>query len=115
MAELTVTIPYPILTAGQSFKVRYRALPAGGFSAPSSRTNAAFTITGLTAGTQYEFEIIVVNADASECPPTFWYGTPQDEYSCDVFTVTQSGDGVSAPYVLNITYTGSPPTPVDSR
>lgn len=104
MASIDVQINDPQLVGSQQFKVRYRELPSGIFSAYQIETNAPFTVTGLNAGSQYLFEIIVVLEGGEECPPTFWTGTAR-EFLCPTFTINQIGDGVTAPYQIEISYT----------
>lgn len=102
MANITLTIPLPILTGSQYFKTRYRLLPAGAWSSNVNRTNAHFTITGLTAGS-YQLEAILVNSDNSECPATYIPFTVVEDFDCIDFdtTLVQSG----SLYRLDITYT----------
>lgn len=110
MANVDITIPTPILMPGEYFKVRYRPYPAGSYTTAPNQTNAPFTITGLTANQQYEFEITLVKADASECTPVYIYRTPR-EFECIDFTVIQEGNGADIPYRLKITYTDPAPDP----
>lgn len=102
MADLTINIPQPILTTGQYFKVRYRALPSGAWSGYTNRTNAPFTITGLSAG-DYEFKFILVNADATECPATYRTYTIEEDYTCISFNSEMKE--VNGLYHIEITYT----------
>lgn len=105
MASRQVTIPYPILKAGEKFKVRYRELPGGSFSAYQDETNAPFTLTGLTEGAQYEVEIIFVLADATECQAVYIYFSVPEPYECvEDFAaeIVQDSNGL---YWLEITYT----------
>ncbi len=102
MANITLTIPLPLLTAGQHFKTRYRSLPSGTWSSYTNRTNAAFTLTGLSTG-NYELEVILVNADETECPATYKQFTVVADFSCIDFTVTLAQSG--SVYNLNIAYT----------
>ena len=87
MPNVTITIGTPVLAAGEHFKIRYRLLPNGSFSAPQNKTNAPFTLTGLTAGS-YELEVIVVKADCSECPPAYQIFEVVTLFTCIDFTVT---------------------------
>lgn len=87
MPDLNVTIPLPILGVGEKFKVRQRLLPSGAFSAYVDRTNAQFTLTGLSVGT-YEFEVIVVTASAIECDPAYFYKEILPEFTCWDFTAS---------------------------
>jgi hypothetical protein len=102
MADITLTIPLPVLIAGQHFKTRYRELPSGSWSGYTNRTNAPFTITGLTAG-NYQLEVILVKADETECPAVYKTFIVTDDYDCIDFTaeIVQNG----SLYNLVISYT----------
>lgn len=106
MASISVTISDPVLGVGESFRERHRLLPAGAWSGYTSRTNATFSITGLTEG-RYELEISFVQADGTICPAVSRYydvvEPPEEEpYECPDFTVTQ----VLNPNRIKIEYTG---------
>lgn len=105
MADITIQINDPTLTAGQTFRVRYRAVP-GAFGTPQTETNAPFTLTGLTAGA-YELEVVLVNADETECPATYRTFTVLEEAECIDFTVELIQDGslfyISISYVIPVT------------
>lgn len=105
MADLTITIPKPVLSGSAYFKVRYRQLPSGGWSAYSNRSNLAFTITGLAEG-EYEFEFIVVQDDGTECSSTYRTYTIVDEYECIDFSAVLVQIG--ALFYLDISYTLPP-------
>ena len=105
MADLTITIPAPVLTAGQTFKERHRLLPSGSWSGYNNRTNAPFTITGLSIG-DYEFEFILVNADATQCPPVYRTYTLVADYECISFASEMKN--VNGLYHIEITYTLPP-------
>lgn len=100
MPNLTVTISTPVLTAGQSFKERHRLLPGGAWSGYTTRSNAAFTLTGLSQG-NYEFEFILVLANGTECPARY-FTQEVKEFECPTFTITQERTPV---YRLKIEYT----------
>lgn len=102
MADLTITIPAPTLTAGQYFKERHRQLPSGAWGGYTNRTNAPFTITGLSAG-DYEFEFILVNADETQCPPVYRTYTLITDYECISFASEMKK--VNGLYHIEITYT----------
>lgn len=85
MADVTITIPLPKLIAGEYFKERHRLLPSSVWSGYTNRGNAAFTITGLSAG-DYEFEFILVKADATECPAVYRKYTLYGDYECISFS-----------------------------
>jgi len=65
--EVTIQINDPVLIAGEHFNVSYRELPSGTPIDISPKTNAPFTITGLTEG-DYELTVIYVNEDGNLCP-----------------------------------------------
>jgi|GEM_PF-2571413 hypothetical protein len=98
MPNLDITISTPVLTAGQYFKKRHRLLPAGAWSSYTNRSNAQFTLTGLSVGT-YEFEFIVVNADGSQCPVRS-FTKEVKEFECMDVTVEQ----LNNPYRIKIAY-----------
>lgn len=100
--DVTITINTPVLTGGKTFKVRYRQLPAGTWSGYSTRTYAPFTLTGLAAG-EYELEVILVNADSSECPPTYRKFSVVTPFECTTFTAAIVQNG--SLYNLEINYT----------
>lgn len=90
-----------MLVAGSHFKTRYRQLPAGAWSSYVNRTNAAFTLTGLTAG-NYELEVILVR-DGVECPAIIKPFTVTAPFECLDFEaeIVQAG----SQYNLEISYT----------
>lgn len=100
--DVNFQINVPTLIGSQYFKTRYRLLPAGAWSAVTNRTNAPFTITGLSAG-NYELEAILVLEDETECAATFWPFTVVDPVEClDFFVqIIQASNGL---YFLEITY-----------
>lgn len=100
MPDITITIPTPQLTPPQYFKVRYR--PDGGLTWTdiSPKNNTPFVVAGLAVGV-YEFEVIVVLADGSECPPTTFKWVVVD-FECPDFTVTIQLN----PFGINISYSG---------
>lgn len=71
MANVTFTIPNPVLSGTEKFKTRYRKLPNGSFTAYVDRTNTPFTINGLDDSAQYVLEIVFVKEDGTECPATY--------------------------------------------
>lgn len=105
MADITINIPAPTLVGGQYFKERHRLLPAGVWSSYANRNNAAFTITGLSAG-EYEFEFILVNADGTHCPATYRKHTLIADFECIGF-VSQMKK-VNGLYHVEVTYTLPP-------
>jgi hypothetical protein len=108
MASLTITINTPALTSGQYFKERHRQLPAGAWSSVTNRSNAAFTITGLTPG-DYQFEFILVKADGTNCQSKYYSYTVTEaqEFECIDFTVIQltNPDKLKITYSLPVGYT----------
>lgn len=109
MPDINITIGTPVLVAGKTFKVRYRLLPLGGWSSYQTKTNATFTLAGLADG-QYELEAILVNADSSECPPTYKKFKVVTPFDCITFTAGIVKTG--SLYYLEIDYaapSGNPP------
>lgn len=108
MPNLSFTIANPVLIAGQSFKVRYRTLPAGSFGSQTVFTSNTISYVGLSAG-DYEFEIIWFNG-SEDCPATYRYitvaGAPTP--SCLSFSAELEQNGLL--YELVLTY--PPPSPV---
>ena len=111
MADRNITIPYPVLKAGEKFKVRYRILPGGAFSAYQDETNTQFTLSGLTEGAEYELEIIFVQADETECSAVYIQFTVPDSYECVEDFAAEIIRDSNGLYWLEITYTppGSQP------
>lgn len=105
MADITINIPAPALTAGQYFRERRRKLPSGAWSGYTNRTNAAFTVTGLSVG-DYEFEFILVNADGTQCPATYRKHTLIEDFTCISFTSQMKK--VNGLYHVEVTYTLPP-------
>lgn len=112
MASITITIPTPVLTAGQSFKVRYRVHPAGSWTTVTpNKTNAPFTITGLTPD-DYDFEFTLVKTSGSPaveefCPAVIRTFTVIDDLPCieAEAEIIEIEPGV---FQIKITYTGTP-------
>jgi len=102
MANITLTIPLPVLGAGEYFKTRYRSLPSGAWSSVVNRTNAAFTLTGLSVGS-YQLEVILVKADATQCAPVYQAFDVAADFSCIDFTATLLQSG--SVYNLKLNYT----------
>ncbi len=85
MPSVPITITTPALSAGQVFKVRFRALPAGVWVLVPDQTNAPFTIIGVAAGS-YELEVRVQMAPNTEpCPPVVYPFTVK-EAECPCLT-----------------------------
>lgn len=101
MPDINITIPAPTLTTGQTFKVRYKQLPSGIWSAYSTRSNLPFTISGLNEG-NYQFEFILVNADATECTAVYRNYTVVAEFSCISFNSELIED--NGLYYIELTY-----------
>lgn len=107
MPNLDITIQFPILTGSEKFKVRYRLLPSGSFSAYQDETNALFTLSGLTAG-DYEVEIIFVTEEGLECPATYQYHTVLADFTCwDFLAVLEENPANSGLYNIKIDFSGS--------
>lgn len=108
MPDTTITIPSPVLTGSDYFKVRYRLI-GGAWSAYQNETNTPFTLTGLSLG-NYQLEIIVVDGDTSpptECPPVYRTFIISDPFTCITFNAEIIQIGFQ--YVLRITFTQSSP------
>jgi hypothetical protein len=101
MPNITIQINTPTLVAGSHFKVRYRMLPAGMWSSYATQTNAAFVLTGLSAG-NYELEVILVR-DGVECPAIIKPFTVTAPFTCLIFAtaIVQAG----SQHNLEIDYT----------
>lgn len=105
MADITITIPGPVLTTGQYFKERHRILPSGTWSSYTNRSNAPFTVSGLSIG-DYEFEFILVNADGTHCPAVYRTYTLIDDFDCISFNAEMKE--VNKLYHFEVTYTLPP-------
>lgn len=88
MANVTVNIPSPVLQGSEKFKVRYRELPNGAYTAYQDETSNTFVLSGLNVG-NYEIEIIFVTEDGAECDPAYYYKTILPEFACWDFVATQ--------------------------
>lgn len=101
MADITFNIPLPVLQVGEQFKYRYRTYPSGSFGGYLTTATQTITINGLSAG-QYQLEVLLVKADASECPASLKVFTVTNPFSCYSFgaSIIQSG----TQYVLKIVY-----------
>lgn len=103
MADVNITIPFPVLIAGQYFRVRYRIVGAPSWTNYANQTNAPFTISGLTAGTEYEVEITFYNG-TKLCQPVISRFTPEDaDFACWDFAAAMDVD--SGYYFVHITWT----------
>lgn len=105
MANITLTIPLPVLASGQYFKTRYHQKPSGTWTSYVNRTNAPFTLTGLAIG-DYEMEMIFVSEDGVECAPMYTNFSVVADYNCITFTAAIAQAGKF--YNLNIGYTLPP-------
>ncbi len=112
MADLSITIPTPVLVAGQAFRVRYRVHPAGSWTTLTpDKTNATFTITGLSPDT-YDISFMLVKFEGSPavetgCDEAIRTVTLTDEIGC----IEASGEITLIDqnlYILTVTYTGTP-------
>lgn len=90
MPNVSITIPTPVLTGSDYFKVRYRLI-SGGFGPYQNEDNDPFTLIGLAAG-QYELEVIMVK-DGVECPASLHPFTVTDPYTCVTFTPVMVQNG----------------------
>ena len=105
MPNAVITIPQPVLTSGQYFKTRYRLLPSGSWSSYVNRSNAPFTLTGLSAA-QYQLEVILVKVDGTNCPAVYKTFTLTGDYDCG--KITFNGvivNPTAATQEVHITYT----------
>ncbi|MBS1771508.1 MAG: hypothetical protein JST82_01520 [Bacteroidetes bacterium] len=105
MPNITITIPQPVLTTGQYFKTRYRLLPSGSWSSYVNRSNAPFTLTGLSAG-DYQLEAILVKANGTQCAAIYKNFTVVPDFSCLSFSASMIQSG--SLYYIQITYTLPP-------
>lgn len=101
MADVTLTIPLPVLQAGEQFKYRYRTYPSGSFGAYAFTSTQQISLTGLANG-EYELEVLLVKADLTECPASLKRFIIVPPFSCYSFgaSIIQSG----SQYVLRIVY-----------
>lgn len=110
MPNVSITIPYPVLQSGQSFNVRYRELPSGSWTDISPKTNAQFTISGISAG-YYELEVRLSlgGSPVQLCPPVVQRFYVEEEYGCpeiDSAEITRSGQ--QSQIVITATPAGTP-------
>ena len=72
VAATTVTLDWDEVEDADSYNVRYRLLTGGAWTSTTASTNTK-NITGLTAGTEYEFQIqsVVTDGDTSPFTPSF--------------------------------------------
>jgi hypothetical protein len=110
MPDVNITISDPVLISGQYFSVRYR-IQSGSWTDLGYKTNAQFTIYGLTAGI-YELEVRVDLGGSPTvlCEPVSYFFTVEEEYACPEIegveivrdgqqsTIEISGITVSSPY-----------------
>lgn len=111
MATVTITIPTPVLTPPDYFRVRYRKLPSDPFQEISDQTNVPFTITDLSEG-DYELEVTPVIGGV-DCPITLTTFTVSSAKPClnvtDGFIqLAAPGSGMSN--VATVVY-DAPPNP----
>jgi hypothetical protein len=104
MPDITIQINTPTLVSGESFKTRYRQLPAGAWSSYTTRTNAPFTLTGLSVG-DYELEVIVVKG-ATECPAIIRPFKVVQPFSCITFDAEIVQNDIAFNLVINYTIPG---------
>lgn len=105
MADVTIQIDTPILTGSDFFKTRYREYPAGSFTANVNRTNAPFTLTGLTPG-EYELEVIL-NKSGVDCPRVLKRFKITEPFTCLVFNASIQYNSAQTAQDVVITYTPS--------
>lgn len=106
MANLTVSIPSPVLQGSEKFKVRYRLLPSGSFSASADKFTNTFVLTGLSEG-RYEIEVIFVTEDATECPAVYYEYEIVPEFTCwDFEAVQEEYPANSGLYRIRLDFSG---------
>ncbi len=105
MPNINITIPNPILLSGQYFKTRYRTLPSGSWSSYVNRSNAMFTLTGLATG-NYQLEVILVKADATQCAAVYQTFSVVPDPPCVTFVPVLVKQG--SLFYLEITWTLPP-------
>lgn len=105
MADVTIQIDTPILTGSDFFKTRYREYPSGSFGANTNRTNAPFTLTGLSAG-EYELEVIL-NKAGVDCPRVLKRFKITEPFTCLTFTASIQYNSAQTGQDVVISYTPS--------
>lgn len=110
MASVTITIPTPVLTPPDHFKVRYRSLPGGSWIDLPEQSNEPFTIDPIAEG-NYELEVIAV-VGGIECPPVITPFSVNTSRECLTVTnayIQLNSDGSPQSVVIDF---GTPaPTP----
>ncbi len=112
MSNIDITIPLPVLTAGQYFKVRYRDDPAHAWVDIAHQTNAPFTITGLSAG-MYELSFTLVRSDDPlvACEEVIQWFEVVEEGPCGEFSFVIVANDDATLYTLQLTPGSMPVTP----
>lgn len=105
MADITITIPTPVIITGQFFKVEYSTDGVSYTIFSTTETNTPFTITGLTAGTLYYFRFTLIQSASPlvECDPVIQtYFIPESQPCVEVEgEIVRNGDI----YTLVLTFT----------
>jgi len=108
MPSINITIPLPVLTGTQKFRVRYSANNGASYTTVvPDQTNATFNIAGLTAGT-YLLEFSVIDG-VILCPPTYRTFEVVPDFVCWDFAAAlyQTGDL----HHFEVSYTSGTPPP----
>lgn len=80
-------------------------MPSGSWNSYVNRTNAPFTLTGLSAS-QYQLEVILVKADGTNCAPVYKTFTLVGDYDCTKITFNgQIVKPTAATQEMHISYT----------
>lgn len=105
MADVTINIPLPVLVANQGFLVEYRIKGTTPWNTHGIETTNTFTVTGLTLGACYEFQITFLQSVSPlvECGPIIKEQCLPEEEPCATIAgeITLQGDV----YELTITLT----------
>lgn len=108
MPSINITIPLPVLTGTQKFRVRYSANNGGSWTTVvPDQTNATFNIPGLSVGT-YLLEFSVIDG-VILCPPTYRTFEVVPDFACWEFSAAlyQTGDL----HHFEVSYTSGTPPP----
>lgn len=96
MADLTLTIPLPVLVSNQGFKVEYRLQGLPTWTLWGVEGNSPFTITGLVEGFTYEVQFTFLSSLSPQiaCDPYIQTYIIPEEIPCIEATgeLTQVGD-----------------------
>ena len=113
MSDINITIPLPVLAAGQYFKVRYRQIdPLSTWVDLAHQTNAPFTITTLDAGS-YQLSAILVRSEDPlvQCEEVIQLFEVVEENLCGEFSFAIVANDDATLYYLQLTCGAMPVTP----